>query len=260
MLTVTSAQLDVWLAAFLWPFTRILALLASAPLAGNQKYPAQAKVGLAVLITIVVAPLLPPLPAVAPDSAAGLAILVQQLVIGLAMGFAMRLVFTAVEMAGELIGLQMGLGFATLYDPQNSTQMPVVGQFLGLIAALAFLAANGHLVVLSVLADSFNVMPIGASVLGPGAWKTLASWGGSIMYAALLLSLPLIAVLLTVNLALGVLSRAAPQLNIFAVGFPVTLMIGFGALLACMPYFTPVLEGLVRNGTEAMLGFAQPVR
>lgn len=254
MISVTSLQLEAWLAVFLWPFSRILGLLAAAPFTGNQRFPSRAKIGLAVMLTILIVPTLPPLPAIAPNSPAGLGILAQQFLIGLAMGFAMRLVFTAVEMAGELIGLQMGLGFAVFYDPLNASQMPVLGQFLGLIATLAFLAIDGHLLLLSVLAESFRVMPVGGDALSdPVIWKVLASWGGKIMYAALLLALPLIGALLIANLGLGVLTRAAPQLNLFAVGFPVTLAIGFGALLLALPYFLAPFQALVEQAAQQML-------
>lgn len=255
MLTLTSAQLNAWLAALMWPFIRILGLMIAAPLFGNDRFPVPVRIGLALFITLLVAPTLPPLPAVAPDSPAGLGLFAQQLLIGLAMGFAVRLIFTAVEMAGELIGLQMGLGFAVFYDPQNSGQMPVVGQFLGLVATLTFLAIDGHLLVIAVLADSFRVMPISPDAVDPQAWRTVAGWGGRILYAALLLSLPVVAALMTTNVALGVLTRAAPQLNIFAIGFPITLAIGFGALLLMLPYLTPVFGDLLQDALRLMLTF-----
>jgi flagellar biosynthesis protein FliR len=255
MLTITTVQLNAWLAGMMWPFIRILGLMIAAPLFGNQRFPVRMRVGLALLITVVVAPTLPPLPDIAPDSPAGLGIFMQQLLIGLAMGFAVRMVFTAVEMAGELIGLQMGLGFAVFYDPQSSGQMPVVGQFLGLVATLTFLALNGHLMMISTLADSFREMPITAAAVDPLAWRTIAGWGSKILYSALLLSLPVVAALLTTNLALGVLTRAAPQLNVFAVGFPITLAVGFGALLLSLPFFTPVFERLLADSFGLMLSF-----
>lgn len=255
MLSVTTAQLNAWLAMLLWPFMRILGLMIAAPVFGNQRFSVRLRVGLALMVAIIVAPTLPPLPAVAPDSAAGLGIVAQQLLIGLAMGFVMRMVFTAVEMAGELIGLQMGLGFAVFYDPQNSGQMPIIGQFLGLIATLAFLAANGHLMVLSMLADSFRVMPIDTQMVDPGLWKTIAGWGSRILYSALLLALPVVAALLMTSLALAVLTRAAPQLNVFAVGFPITLLIGFIALLLSLPFFNPVFDRLLQDSLELMGSF-----
>ncbi len=256
MLTVTSAQLSAWLVAFLWPFSRILGLMIAAPLFGNMVFPIRVRVSLALLITLIIAPTLPPPPAIAPDSLAGLGIFAQQLLIGLTMGFAVRLIFTAVEMAGELIGLQMGLGFAVFYDPQRGGQIPVIGQFLGLVATLTFLALNGHLLMLSTLADSFQAMPIGASI-DPGVWVTIAGWGSKILYAALVLALPVVAALLAVNISLGVLTRAAPQLNVFAVGFPITLAVGFGALLLSLPFFTPVFERLLQESLQLMLSFSQ---
>jgi len=242
MLTFTSAQLDAWLAALFWPLTRVLALLAAAPVLGQTRIPMRLRIGLAIVIVVAIAPTLPPLPQISPASAAGMLVLATQIVIGLAIGFALRLVFTAVEMAGDLIGLQMGLGFAMFYDPTNVQHTPILGQFLGLLATLTFLALNGHLLVISAIADSFQTLPIAAQPLSGNWYETLARHGAVIFTAGLQLALPLIVTMLVVNLALGVLTRSAPQLNIFAVGFPVTLAIGFGALILTLPYFGPLFE------------------
>lgn len=242
MLTITSAQLDAWLAAFFWPLTRVLALLAAAPVLGQTRVPMRVRIGLALVIVIAIAPTLPPMPAVSPASAAGMLVLATQIVIGLAIGFALRLVFVAVEMAGDLVGMQMGLGFAMFYDPANVQHTPILGQFLGLLATLTFLALNGHLLVLDAVAQSFHTLPVAATPLSSGLFDTLARHGAVIFAAGLQLALPLIVTILVVNLALGVLTRSAPQLNIFAVGFPVTLAIGFGALILTLPYFAPLFE------------------
>jgi flagellar biosynthetic protein FliR len=130
--------------------------------------------------------------------------------------------------------------------------VPVLGRFFGLAATLTFLAIDGHLLLLAVLAETFNTMPIGGGT-SAGFWQTLAHSGGHFIYAALSLALPVIAALLVTNLALGVLSRAAPQLNIFAVGFPVTLMLGFLAALTSIPYFLPIFEQLVRRSADMLL-------
>jgi len=242
MLTVTSAQLDAWLAAMFLPFARILALFAAAPILGQTRIPMRVRIGLALAIVVVVAPTLPPMPPIAPASATGMLVLATQVVIGLAIGLALRLVFTAVEMAGDLIGLQMGLGFAMFYDPGNVQHTPIVGQFMGLLATLTFLALNGHLLLISAIVESFHALPISATPIGSGLFETLARHGAVIFAAGLQLALPLIVTMLVVNLALGVLTRSAPQLNIFAVGFPVTLAIGFGALILTLPYFAPLFE------------------
>ncbi len=260
MITFSSADLNAWLTAFLWPLARTLALLAATPVLGNMATPMRVKIGLGVLITLVVAPAIGPLPNVEPASPEGLLVLSQQIVIGLAMGFAMRIVFSAVELAGEIAGLQMGLGFATLFSPSSDGSTLVVGKFLGLLATLTFLSLNGHLMMLSVLMESFNAFPISAEPLSAVGWKTLADWGGTIFLAGLQLALPVVAALLIVNLALGILTRASPQLNVFAVGFPITLMVGMAVLMLSLPYFIPVIEKLIAEGLETMLEIARAAR
>lgn len=252
MISVTSAQLDAWLVAFIWPFTRILGLIAVAPVTGGPQFPARAKVAFALLVTLVVSPALPPLPKIDPASWHGLFMLAYELAIGVAVGFLMRLVFAAIELAADIIGMQMGLGFAQFYDVQAAAAVPVLGRFFGLAATLVFLAINGHLLLLSVIVDTFTTIPVGGGV-SDTFWRTLASWGGHMLYSALSLALPVIAALLITNLALGVLSRAAPQLNIFAVGFPVTLMVGFVAALFSISYLLPIFENLVGQTAEVIL-------
>lgn len=256
MLTVTSAQLTGWIASLVWPFARILALIASAPVTGNAQFPRPAKIGLAVLLTVLVAPLAPPAVPIDPASGAGVLLLLRETLIGLAMGLTMRVIFAGIGMAGDLIGLQMGLGFAQFYDTQSNAQMPVVGQFLGLLATLIFLSLNGHLMLIATLVESFQHAPASGSTLAANALM-FAHWGGAIMRTALWLSLPLIAVLLVTNIALAVLSRAASQLNIFAIGFPVTLGIGFIALLVGLPAMAPALEKLFGEALRMALNIAR---
>lgn len=136
----------------------------------------------------------------------------------------------------------------------------VVGKFLGLLATLTFLSLNGHLMILSVLAESFNAFPISTEPLSALGWKTLADWGGTIFLAGLQLALPVVAALLIVNLALGILTRASPQLNVFAVGFPITLMVGMVVLMLSLPYFIPMIEKLIAQGMETMLEIARTAR
>lgn len=252
MISFTSAQLDAWLATLIFPLTRILAMIASSPVLGNKQVPARVKIGLSVLLAIIIAPTIGEMPPAAIGSPQGMLIMIQQIIIGVAMGFTMRLIFTAVEMAGELAGLQMGLGFASFYDPINAAHSAVVAQWLGMIAALAFLAMDGHLYMLSALAESFRTLPIGSMIPAKGFYG-VASWGGSIFVFGLQISLPLLAALLTTNIALGILTRAAPQLNLFAIGFPITLAIGFLVLALSMPHFIALLDRLIHEGLGTML-------
>lgn len=260
MITLTSAEINQWLISFFWPLTRILALMAAAPVLGNTAIPTRVKIGLGVLITLVIAPTIEAPPKIELASLEGLLVLSQQILIGLAMGFAMRIIFSGVEMAGEIAGLQMGLGFAAFFSPHSEGSTLVVGKFLGLLATLTFLSVNGHLLMLSVLVESFNAFPISGEPFSITGWKTLADWGSQIFLAGLKLALPVVATLMIVNLALGILTRAAPQLNIFAVGFPITLMAGMVALMLSLPYFTPVIEQLISEGLQTMLHIADAAR
>jgi len=260
MLTVTSAQLNTWLALFIWPFFRILAIIATEPVLGNRSIPATVKIGLAALIAILLAPNLANIPAVEPGSAKGLLIIVQQVVIGLSIGFSMRIVYTSVEMAGHLVGLQMGLGFATFYDPQNSAQLPIMSQFMGLLTVLIFLSMNGHQMVLMALSDSFQVLPILAEPVSSQGWRALVGWGAELFRVGVWLSLPVVATLLITNLSIGVMTRAAPQLNIFAVGFPITLSVGFLVLAISLPYLLPLIGQLLQSGTMIMVKIPQLLR
>ncbi len=253
MISITSIQLNAWMAAFFFPFFRILALIASAPVLGARGVPIRVKVGLAFVVTVVVAPTLGNIPQVDPGSALGLMILAQQVTIGLAMGLAMRVIFSAVEMAGNLIGMQMGLGFATFFDPQNSTQTPVVGSFLGTLAILVFLTMNGHTLMLEVVVQSFREMPVLVQPMAAAGLKVLVNWGKHIFLGGVLLALPVIAALLITNISIGIMTRAAPQLNIFAIGFPITLMAGFMVLSVSLPYFVPLLERHLHEAVQVML-------
>ena len=248
MINFTSAELNLWIASFLWPLTRILGLIATAPLFGNISIPAPIKVGLGVMLALIIAPGVPTLPAMDPMSMSGLLILVQQFVIGAAMGFTIRIVLATIEMAGEIVGMTMGLGFATFFDPQSQGRSSAISQFLALLALMIYLAANLHLALLSVLADSFTSMPISALPISSHPFQILIAWGGRIFSAGVQLSLPIVAALLITNVALGILTRAAPQLNLFGIGFPVTICVGFVMIGLTLPYLITPLDRLFQEG------------
>ena len=250
MITFTSAELYSWIAAFLWPLTRILGLMSAAPLFGHSSIPARIKIGLGVLIALIVAPTVTGVPAVDPMSLTGLLILAQQFIIGLAIGFAMRLIFAGVEMAGEIAGMSMGLSFASFFDPQSHGHTTVISRFLSFLALLVFLSLDGHLLLLSALIESFTTLPIAAVPIKGHGFLQIANWGGIVFSAGVQLSLPIVAALLITNLSLGILTRAAPQLNIFAVGFPITLGVGFLVLTLSLPYLATPLTRLLQDGIE----------
>jgi flagellar biosynthesis protein FliR len=260
MITLTSGEMNTWIAAFLWPLTRILGLIATAPLFGNISVPVRVKVVLGILLALIIAPAVPALPATDPMSLAGMLIVMQELVIGLAMGFAMRVVFAAAEFAGEVIGLTMGFGFATFFDPQTRGRSSAISQYLALLTLMLFVATNIHLVLLSVLSDSFTTLPISALPTTGTGFRQIAAWSGLIFSAGAQLALPLIAALLISNMALGILTRAAPQLNLFGIGFPITLGAGFIVLALTMPYFATPIARLFETGIDFSRQIAAPMK
>jgi len=246
--TLTTAQLTAWLGTYLWPLFRIAALVAAAPVTGSRSVPMRARLALAVAITIVVAPMLPPVPAVDPFSFAAVMIIIQQVLIGTAMGFALQLVFEAIITGGQVVAMQTGLGFASMVDPQNGVQVPVVSQFYLLAVTLLFLGLNGHLLLIRILVDSFKTVPIApAGITRDGLW-TLVSFGTQMFAGAVWLALPVTASLLMVNLAFGVMARAAPQLNIFSIGFPITMLLGFLAIYYLFPTVVPQFSSMMNDG------------
>jgi len=253
MLEVTSAQLQAWVVMFLWPFARILSFVMAAPLFGHSNVPARVKVILAFLLTVLVASILPPLPEVSLLSWAGVGILAEQVLIGLAMGFIMHIVFAVVMVAGEYIGLQMGLGFASFFSPDTGTNSMVLSRIFYMVALLAFLALNGHLFFIEILADSFTTLPIGLMAIDFGAFNLMARFTSVVFASGLLLALPLVTALLMINLSMGILNRAAPQFTIFSIGFPMSLITGLILLGVLMSDFGIFLELLFAQG----LGFLQ---
>jgi flagellar biosynthetic protein FliR len=235
VITFTEAQLNAWIAPLLWPFLRALAVFSAMPIFNRQNVPLRLRIALAGFIAFAAQPALPEMPVVPLDSMLTFAIVAQQVLIGLTIGFAVRVVFAAVEYAGELIGLQMGLNFAGFFDPVTASQGTAVASFFATMVAWVFVALNGHLVVITALAASFQAFPVGPE---PFAFLTRAQpyrWGAEIFATGLWIALPLVAMLMFVNLVLGFISRVAPQIQIFAVGFPITLGLGMVALLFIVP-------------------------
>ena len=199
----------------------------TAPFIGTRTVPVTLRLILAVSIAIIVAPSVPPFDYVDPVSATGLMITVQQVMIGAGMGIVIRIIFMVLEVGGEVIAMQMGLGFAAMVDPASTgRQVPVVSQFYVILATLMFFSLNGHLIMIQVVTDSFKTLPIGVEgITRDDAWGVV-TWGGWLLTSAVLIALPAISAMMIVNLSFGVMVRAAPQLNIFAVGFPIMMIMG----------------------------------
>lgn len=243
---------------YFWPLMRVLALISTAPVFNDKAIGNRVKVGLAAIIALLVGHNLPNshIPLI---SIMGLWVGCQQLLIGAAMGLTIQFLFVAVRYAGEIIGLQMGLSFATFYDPSGGENMPVISRILNLMGILLFLLFNGHLLMLEVLIESFQLLPISAAPLNREAFIALASTAGMIFQCGIALGLPVIALLLTINLTLGLLNRLTPQMSVFVVGFPLTLSVGMLAMLLLMnnfaPYFYHLMELIFAHLSQIMLLF-----
>jgi len=193
---------------------------------------------------------LPVQPVIDLNGREALGTVLQQVGVGLAMGFAVRLVFAAVELAGEVIGLQMGLNFASFFDPLANAQVSAVARFFGNIAMLLFVVINGHLMVLMAVAKSFDAFPVDGNFLQAVAQMRLHALGASLFASSLWIALPMIALLLFVNLTLGIISRVAPQMNIYAVGFPVTLTVGMLGITATLPMLEQPMLTLLQQSID----------
>jgi len=249
----TEAQITQWLADFLWPLMRIGAMMMVAPIFSVRQIPVRFRALVAVLVTLIVQPILPPAPLVPAFSISSLLIAAQQIAIGVSLGFLLQMAFNALIFGGQVMAYSMGLGFANMLDPTNGVQVPVVAQFWLILAMLAFLMMNGHLLLIAAIVDTFSVLPIASDGLSrAGIWELL-SWASRMFAAGLLMAMPVITALLLINIGMGVVSRAAPQLNIFAIGFPITLMMGFILIWTTLPQVMANFGGLVNETFEYSL-------
>ncbi len=244
---LTTVELTAWVTSILWPFMRIGAMFVTVPFFAARTVPVKVRLVLSLSMAVILSPIIPPVPAVDILSASGILISLHQLLIGLAMGFILQLTFAVMAVAGQSIAMGMGLGFASMIDPQNGVQVPVLSSYFAIVATLLFLALDGHLSLIALLADSFRTLPIGLEgISGRELWQ-LVNWGGQMFAGAVLVALPALASLLTVNLAFGLITRSAPQLNIFGVGFPLILLLGIVILVLSINTLPPQFSQLLTD-------------
>lgn len=220
-------DLEALVATHLLPFFRIGAMLLVAPLFGARLVPARVRIVLAVTLAAVIAPLIPSAARFDAFSQYSVLTIAQEVIVGVIMGFMVQMVFDAIIIGSQTIAMGMGLGFAMLVDPQRGVNVPVLSQFFVIMTTMMFLALNGHLILIALLVQSFQALPPGTTGIDTATLWTVASWGTQMFAGAVLVALPAVVALLVVNFAYGVISRAAPTLNLFAVGFPATVLLGF---------------------------------
>ena len=251
MLTFTEAQVLEWITPILWPFLRVLALFGALPIFAQRGVPMRVRVALAFMIAFCAQATLPTMPVIPLDSAPAVLAIVQQILIGASLGFAVRIVFAAVEFAGELVGLQMGLNFAGFFNPMTGGEATATSRFFGVSVSWLFIVTGGHLALIAAVVQSFQAFPVGPE---PFAFLRAVQpqvWGAEVFRLGLWIALPMIAMLLFVNLVLGIISRVAQQMNIFAIGFPITVSVGLIGMLLTLPMmqvpFTMALERMLQH-------------
>jgi len=245
----TSNQIAAWAGYVFWPLVRILALISTVPVLSHRSIPLRAKVAIGVAIALVLAPTIPTPAMSSTLDAVFFETLVRNILIGVALGFAIRVLFAGIELAGQMVGLQVGLSFGGFFNPEATDMDNPVANFVSLLVLLLFLAIDGHLMVLYGLRQSFEIFPIAEASPRTLAFDAIAGLGGQVFSIALSISLPVLAVMLLINVVLGVMARVSPQLNLFAVGFPITLSAGMVVLFL----FVPHLEAPIRATLERAL-------
>lgn len=222
-------QLEVimnFLASLMWPLARISSTLAAMTLLSSQNLSMRIRVLLAVSLTVAIQPVLPPMPDIELFSIGGFLVTMQEMIIGFGIGLASQLLIASFVLAGQIIGMQTSLGFANIVDPMNGQQVPAVGQFFLLLASLVFLAFDGHIALIYMTVESFKSLPVGIDSLSEVNYFSMVAWGGWMYTTALSMALSAVVALLLINFSFGVMTRAAPQLNIFSIGFPITMLSG----------------------------------
>ena len=230
------------LLAFILVLVRVSGIIATAPVFGSSNIPPQIKVVLSLMLALILYPFIP-LITVYPDRPDHYIILIaSEMLIGLVLGIIARFLFGAVEFAGTVIGFQMGLGMAMVFDPQSQEQISLVGRFENATATLIFLAMDGHLIVLQALVRSYSVLPPGGASISRPLVEKLTELSASVFVIGLQIGAPLIVALFLANAVVGLLARSVPQIQVFVVGFPLTLMLGFLFLFFGMPFFAQAVH------------------
>ncbi|MCP4429468.1 MAG: flagellar biosynthetic protein FliR [Gammaproteobacteria bacterium] len=251
---VDFAEATAFVGSLFWPMMRIGAMLLAMPVIGTRLVPTRVKVITTLVLAVTVLPLLPEIPRVEALSIDGLFISLQQVLIGVGIGFTLQLVFGALMIAGESIAMSMGLGFASMVDPANGVNVPVISQLFIIMGTLIFLALGGHLLLIQLLVSSFETMPVAAHGLERISFWAIVAWGSQMFIGAVWVAIPALISMLVITLSMGVMTRAAPQLNIFSVGFPVTMFMGFIILMLALPSFLPRINQMMLEAMQLSQG------
>ncbi|PKH09440.1 flagellar biosynthetic protein FliR [Moritella sp. Urea-trap-13] len=223
---ILSADIMTFLASYIWPFARLSGMVMVMIVSGAKTTPVMIRLFYCLALTAMVAPVLPPMPNVDLFSLTSFMIILQQSLIGIAVGFVTLMLIQTFVVAGQIIAMQTSLGFASMADPSSGQTSPVIGQIYILLGTLVYLSVNGHLFMIETVVKSFDTLPVSASGLVAIQYYEIAGWMSVMMAAALSMSLSAVVAMLVINFSFGVMTKAAPQLNVFSLGFAVGMVAG----------------------------------
>jgi flagellar biosynthetic protein FliR len=254
----SESELIAALGEYFWVFCRVGAFFMVIPILGTQLVSPRIRLILGGFITFLLVPVLPAPSATPGFDLATLLLVVEQVILGLAMGFVLQILFQIFILTGQLIAMKMGLGFASMNDPSNGVTVTVLSQFYLMLATLLFLSINGHILMMEGVVNSFTTWPVSTQSVSSNSLFAIANLGSWMFQSSLIMALPVLTSLLIVNIAFGIMSRSAPQMNVFTVGFPITLVFGMVLMYLGLNSFLPNFLNYVDQGFSAMQGLFSP--
>ncbi|MET1254778.1 flagellar biosynthetic protein FliR [Aliikangiella maris] len=252
MLSINAEQILQFMAMYILPFARLSGFLMTLSVIGSRNFPAKFRLLFALSMTILIVPVLPQTASIKLFSLSSFLLIIEQTLIGITLGFVSRLLLETFVVGAQIIAMQSGLGFASLVDPANGNSVPALGQFFLMMCTLLFLVMDGHSLMIRMVVESYSTMPIGGEQNIQDMLYQLVLWTRWMFAIALVMALVAIASLLIVNISFGVMTRAAPQINVFAVGFPLTMVSGLILVWLTMGYFLPHFENQLARATLLM--------
>jgi len=254
---IDAEQILSTMALYILPFARLSGFLMTMSVIGSKNFPARFRMLLALSITLIIVPVIPPYTSVTLFTLQTTLLIIEQTLIGVVLGFISRIMLETFVVGAQVIAMQSGLGFASLVDPANGNSVPALGQFFLLLTTLLFLSVDGHLLMTRLLVESFTSFPIGSSYSVFELFYQIVIWSKWLFAAALVMALVSMASLLIVNISFGVMTRAAPQINIFTVGFPLTLVTGLILLWLTLSIFLPHFDRQLIRANQLMCDMIQ---
>jgi len=247
--------------AFLLIFVRMTGLFVVSPIFSRRNVPTYLKIGFSFLLALILVNTIavPELDYYSNIYQFAL-IIFKEFIVGLILGFISYLVFNAIYIAGQLIDMLIGFGMVNVFDPMSNIQIPVTANFYFIISMLVFLSVNGHHMLIKALFESYKLVPLGGAVFNNELVNDLIRIFGNLFFIGFKIAAPVTAAVLIADVALGVLSKTIPQLNVFVVGMPLKIMLGVVVMMITVTSFILVLDALFNGMNSEMMSFMQGMR